>query len=147
MRIPSSLRCCSSQSVSTSASGCAYCVGFVAIGQEISVLFSIQATGKLLGRVLGIFHLFTNRRENFSNPDLARSVGDEGGQLAATVGINGVGGRSFVCARRFQQPSAFAQFHAQHAWLLRRTELIRRLPTVLINQAAAVGRPRFLVDK
>src|SRR5438876_11281124 len=35
IRIPSSFRCFSSQSVSTSASGCAYCVGCVAITKEI----------------------------------------------------------------------------------------------------------------
>src|SRR5215470_6900657 len=34
IRIPSSLRCFSSQSVSTSASGCAYWVSCVAIGKE-----------------------------------------------------------------------------------------------------------------
>src|SRR5437773_529348 len=39
----SSLRCFSSQSVSTSASGCAYCVGCVAIRQEISGCFSARA--------------------------------------------------------------------------------------------------------
>src|ERR1700730_5056492 len=146
IRIPSSLRCCSSQSVSTSASGCAYCVGVVAIGQEISVRLSIQATTKLLGGVLRIFHLFTNRGENLSDSDFACGVGDERRQLAAAVGINGIGGASFVCTRRLEQPSALTQFHSQYARLLRRTELIRGLPTVLINQAAAFSRPRFLVD-
>src|SRR5437667_2729001 len=34
MRMPSSLRCFSSQSVSTSVSGCAYCVGCVAIREK-----------------------------------------------------------------------------------------------------------------
>src|ERR1700730_4795460 len=146
IRIPSSSRCFSSQSVSTSASGCAYCVGFVAIGLEISVRLSIQATGKLLGRVPRIFHLFTNGRENLSDSDLTRGVGDERRQLAAAVGINGIGSASFVCTRRFEQPSALAQFHSQYARLLRRTKLIRGLPTILINQAAAFGRPRFLAN-
>src|SRR5947207_13727374 len=44
IRIPSSLRCFSSQSVSTSASGCAYSVGCVAMGRKTSGCFHLVAT-------------------------------------------------------------------------------------------------------
>src|SRR4051812_33779156 len=52
IRIPSSLRCFSSQSVSTSASGCAYCDGFVAIRPEISARSEAGAS-----RILGASYL------------------------------------------------------------------------------------------
>src|SRR5881397_2543954 len=42
MRMRSSLRCFSSQSVSTSASGCAYCVGCVAIRKKIQAAFRCE---------------------------------------------------------------------------------------------------------
>src|SRR6266513_771920 len=49
----SSLRCFSSQSVSTSASGCTYSVGCVAIGVKISGRVSVRARGFVLPHDFG----------------------------------------------------------------------------------------------
>src|SRR5882724_7709749 len=100
--MPSSLRCFSSQPVSTRASGCAYCVGCVAIRPQISIRFPTRAIGfepavggvwdasplSLVCAVPRKFHLVPNRDENFGNADLIRGVGQERREVSTAISVD-----------------------------------------------------------
>src|ERR1700730_14827763 len=102
-------------------------------------------TSTLAGAVLRVFDLFADSYEKSPDRDLTSAIGDEGRNCTAAVRVDGIGRARFGRVFRLKQPSAFTELHADDTFLFRGTELIRRFPSIEINESARPG-PRSLRD-
>src|SRR6266576_4798428 len=99
----------------------------------------------LAGAVLRVFDLFANCYEKSPDRDLTSAIGDERRDCTSAVRIDGIGSARFGRVFRLKQPSAFTELHADDAFLFRGTKLIRRFPSIEINESAGPS-PRGLAD-
>ena len=104
-----------------------------------AALFNLART------VLRSFYLFAHRRKKFSDSDLTGAIDDERWNRAASIGVNGIGRARFIRTIGLEQPAPVACLQAHDALFLRWAELIRRRPSVQIDQAVS-GGPRLLPD-
>ncbi len=95
--------------------------------------------------VFWIFDLLAHRRKKFSDSDLTGAIDDESWNRAASIGVNGIGRARFIRTIGLEQPAPVACLHAHDALFLRRTKLIRRRPSIQIDEAVNSG-PRLLPD-
>src|SRR6266516_460964 len=102
-----------------------------------AALFNLART------VLRSFYLFAHRRKKFSDSDLTGAIDDERWNRAASIGVNGIGRARLVRTVGLEQPAPVACLQAHDTLFLRWAELIRRRPSVLIDQAIS-GGPRLL---
>src|ERR1700730_19329085 len=102
-------------------------------------------TSTLAGAVLRVFDLFADCYEKSPDRDLTSAIGDEGRDCTAGVRVDGIGRARVGRVFRLKQPAAFTDLHADDAFLFRGTELIRRFPSIQINESVRPG-PRSLAN-